>query len=83
MRVTLYDLSYTVPDHLDVLLVGPGGQKFVLMGDAGGAIAIPAAAPVTLSFRDIGPGVRELRAIADYLEREGEDRINATRAGER
>mgnify|MGYP000551251655 CR=1 FL=1 len=26
MRVTLYDLSYTVPDHLDVLLVGPGGQ---------------------------------------------------------
>jgi hypothetical protein len=57
MRVTLYDLSYTVPDHLDVLLVGPGGQRFVLMGDAGGSIAIPAAAPVTLSFRDIGPGV--------------------------
>jgi hypothetical protein len=57
MRVTLYDLEHTFPDHLDVLLVGPGGQEFVIMGDAGGAIAIPAAAPVTLSFRDIGPGV--------------------------
>ena len=57
MRVTLYDLSYDVPDHIDALLVGPGGQEFVIMGDAGGAVAIPAANPITLNFRDIGPGV--------------------------
>jgi hypothetical protein len=57
MRVTLYDLEHILPDHLDVLLVGPGGQKFVLMGDAGGAIAIPNSNTVTLSFRDAGPGV--------------------------
>jgi len=57
MRVTLYDLEHIFPDHLDVLLVGPGGQKYVLMGDAGGAIAIPSNNTVTLSFRDAGPGV--------------------------
>ena len=57
MRVTLYDLSYDVPDHIDALLVGPGGQEFVIMGDAGGAIAIPAGNPITLSLRDVGPGV--------------------------
>jgi hypothetical protein len=57
MRVTLYDLEHVFPDHLDVLLVGPGGQKFVIMGDAGGAIAIPSNNRVTLSFRDAGPGV--------------------------
>jgi len=28
-----------------------------MMGDAGGAIPIPPGSPVTLSFRDIGPGV--------------------------
>ncbi|MBP9663071.1 MAG: choice-of-anchor J domain-containing protein, partial [Pyrinomonadaceae bacterium] len=57
MRVTLYDLEHVFPDHLDVLLVGPGGQKYVLMGDAGGAIAIPSNNTVTLSLRDAGPGV--------------------------
>ncbi len=57
MRVTLYDLEHTFPDHLDILLVGPGGQEFVLMGDAGGGIAIPSNNTVTLSLRDAGPGV--------------------------
>ncbi len=57
MRVTLYDLEHVFPDHIDVVLVGPGGQKFVLMGDAGGSIAIPNSNAVTLSFRDAGPGV--------------------------
>jgi hypothetical protein len=28
------------PDHTDFLLVGPGGQKFLFMGDAGGTTAI-------------------------------------------
>src|SRR4026209_1025593 len=28
---TLYNLSHTYPDALDILLVGPGGQKVLLM----------------------------------------------------
>jgi len=50
--VTLYDLYHQVPDNLDVLLVGPQGQKFVLMGDAGDSFAIDPSAPVTLMFID-------------------------------
>jgi len=57
MRVTLYDLFYTVPDNIDALLIGPGGQRFIIMGDAGGAIPIPANSTVTLSLTDTGPGV--------------------------
>nr|MBP9664464.1 carboxypeptidase regulatory-like domain-containing protein [Pyrinomonadaceae bacterium] len=40
--------------NVDVLLVGPGGQKFILMADAGG---VDPQDEVTLSFRDTGPGV--------------------------
>ena len=56
MRVTLYDYSHTVPDNVDVLLVGPGGgiRNMVLMADAGG---INPQGPVTLSFTDAGAGV--------------------------
>jgi hypothetical protein len=50
--VTLYDVYHQLPDNLDVLLVGPQGQKFVLMGDAGDAAAIDPNAPVTLMFTD-------------------------------
>jgi hypothetical protein len=57
LRVTLYDLTHQLPDNVDVLLVGPTGAKFVIMGDAGGSIPIPAANPVTLSFRDYVPAV--------------------------
>jgi hypothetical protein len=52
VRVTLNDLYHVFPDNIDVLLVGPLGQKFVLMGDAGGPVAIPQGAPVTLTFAD-------------------------------
>jgi hypothetical protein len=57
IRVTLYDLTHQLPDNVDVLLVGPNGEEFVLMGDAGGAIPIPAANPVTLTLRDYVPAV--------------------------
>jgi len=50
MRVTLYDLAATTPDSLDFLLVGPGGQKFILMADAGGTLDL--TNPVTLTFSD-------------------------------
>ena len=34
--VKLKGVSHTYPDDLDILLVGPGGQKVMLMSDAGG-----------------------------------------------
>ena len=34
--VKLKGLTHTWPDDLDILLVGPGGQKVMLMSDAGG-----------------------------------------------
>jgi hypothetical protein len=52
LRVTLYNVYHVLPDNLDVLLVGPLGQKFVLMGDAGGSNPIDPSAPVTLMFTD-------------------------------
>ena len=36
VRVTFVKLSHTFPDDIDALLVGPGGQKLVLMSDCGG-----------------------------------------------
>ena len=39
-----------MPDNMDFLLVGPTGQKFILMADAGGNLDL--ATPVTLTFSD-------------------------------
>ena len=51
LRITLFDVTHQFPDNIDVLLEGPQGQKFILMGDAGGPI--PIATPgVTLTFTD-------------------------------
>lgn len=36
VTVQLKGLNHTFPDDVDVLLVGPGGQKLLLMSDAGG-----------------------------------------------
>jgi CSLREA domain-containing protein len=49
VRVTLYDVSHSSPEDLDILLVSPTGQTLVLMGNAGGGIALNA---VTLTFAD-------------------------------
>lgn len=38
VSVRLNGLSHTFPDDVDVLLVGPGGQKFIAMSDAGSSI---------------------------------------------
>jgi len=51
MRVTLYDVQGLVPNDLDVLLVGPQGQNYVLMAGAGGTQAL--TDPVTLTFSDV------------------------------
>jgi hypothetical protein len=57
LRVTLFDVYHLFPDNIDVLLVGPGGQKYLLMADAGGGFAIDPASPVTLTFADFQPVV--------------------------
>lgn len=51
IRLTLYDVTHDSPDNIDILLVGPGGRRIVIMGDAGGTGAINT--PVTLTFEDI------------------------------
>ncbi len=36
LRVTLMGLTHTFPDDIDIMLVGPQGQRSMLMSDAGG-----------------------------------------------
>jgi subtilisin-like proprotein convertase family protein len=52
VTVALKDFNHTNPDDVDVLLVGPGGQRVVLMSDAGGA---PNQVNTTFTFDDTAP----------------------------
>ncbi len=52
IRVTLYDYYHELPDNVDVLLVGPNGAKYVVMGDVGGTTSITQPNAVTLTFAD-------------------------------
>jgi hypothetical protein len=47
--VTLYNVNHPNPDDIDVLLVGPGGERVLLWSDAGGGNALN---NVTLTFDD-------------------------------
>jgi len=38
VTVTLLGINHTFPDDVDILLVGPGGDKFIIMSDAGGSV---------------------------------------------
>jgi subtilisin-like proprotein convertase family protein len=49
VTVTLSNVSHSVPDDLDILLLGPGGQRVLLMSDAGDSNAINS---VRLTFSD-------------------------------
>jgi subtilisin-like proprotein convertase family protein len=49
VRVSLFDMTHTFPDDIDVLLVGPAGQTVLLMSDAGGG---PDITDVDLTFDD-------------------------------
>ena len=67
MALTLNGFSHTFPGDVDMLLVGPGGQKFVAMSDMGGSVdavnltitldsAAAAALPSTLVSGTFRPG---------------------------
>lgn len=47
VSVTLRGLTHSYPDDIDVLLVGPGGRRAMLMSDAGGSFPVN---EVTLTF---------------------------------
>ncbi|HVF89647.1 MAG TPA: HYR domain-containing protein [Blastocatellia bacterium] len=51
LTVSLNQLSHSFPNDLDILLVGPGGQKVILMSDAGGDENFPIV-NVDLTFDD-------------------------------
>ena len=55
IRVTLYDFMPTPGNHVDVLLVGPNGAKYVLMAHVG--VPNPPPGSVTLTFFDAAPNV--------------------------
>jgi hypothetical protein len=53
VTASLTGVAHTFPDDLDILLVGPGGQKVMLMSDAGGSADVSGA---TLTFDDAAAG---------------------------
>ena len=54
VTATLINLNHTWPDDLDILLVGPAGDKVMLMSDAGYGYVLN---NVTLTFDDSSPNV--------------------------
>lgn len=60
ITATLTNLSHTFPDDVDVLLVGPAGQKVILMSDAGGSLDL---VNVSLTFDDAGPALPDSTQI--------------------
>ncbi|WP_051319648.1 MULTISPECIES: S8 family serine peptidase [Planktothrix] len=55
IQVSLSGLSHTWPDDVDMFLRGPGGQKVMLMSDAGGGYS-SRLNNVNLTFRDSASG---------------------------
>jgi subtilisin-like proprotein convertase family protein len=54
ITVTLRNFRHTYPSDVDVLVVGPAGQKSMLISDAGGSFAVTY---VTLTFDDDQPAL--------------------------
>ena len=52
VTVTLSNLTHSFPDDLDIVLMGPGGRRIVLMSEAGGGTPVEG---LTLSFDDNSP----------------------------
>ena len=54
MSVDIRGLSHTFPDDIDMLLVGPGGQSFIIQSDVGGGTD---AVNINYKLRDGAAGV--------------------------
>jgi subtilisin-like proprotein convertase family protein len=50
LRVTLFDITHTMPDNMDFLLVSPTGRQMIIQADAGGLVDL--VTPVTITFAD-------------------------------
>src|ERR1700741_1352359 len=50
LNVTVTGLTHAFPEDIGILLVGPGGQKVVLMNTTGGIN--PITVPITIPFDD-------------------------------
>lgn len=64
VRVTLFGLSHTFPDDLDVLLVGPTGQTVMLMSDVGGGTDVVG---IDLAFEDGAAAMPDTLALTSGL----------------
>jgi len=60
VTATLTNMNHTFPDDIDILLVGPAGQRIVLMSDAGGSLDL---LNVTLTFDDSAAGLPDSAQI--------------------
>jgi subtilisin-like proprotein convertase family protein len=61
--VVVRSISHTFPADLDLMLVGPGGQRVMLMSDAGSSSAV---SDLNLGFDDEAPtGLPQFTALAD------------------
>ena len=49
MSVTLNNIQHSFSGDVDILLVGPGGQKFIILSDVGGSDGFDTARTITLS----------------------------------
>ena len=64
VRATLKLVSHPFPDDLDILLVGPQGQRTILMSDSGGGNNI---SDVSLTFDDLGTPLPDTNQITAGL----------------
>ncbi|MEA2600211.1 MAG: hypothetical protein QOF89_1203 [Acidobacteriota bacterium] len=54
VTATLTRMNHTFPGDIDILLVGPGGQRIILMSDVGSSFDL---INTTLTFDDAGPSL--------------------------
>lgn len=73
LTVTLTNFVHSYPDDVDVLLVGPSGERVTLISDAGGAVAVNGpgismtfADNATNTLPDVGPLLSRTYRPANY-----------------
>ena len=54
LTITISGFTHARPDDVDMLLVGPSGQAFTFLSDAGGTTALSPVTNITITFSDGG-----------------------------